>query len=178
MSETPGFLYLRWVMCLPPERYSSLWGIYLLLDHCGLSHFKVRSPRTYYIVLCGRSGNQLACLSRPAQRGFPGWGTSSFHTGKVLDKLGWIVSLCGIMDLTINFSITFQNIKRLTFWMFLNVFYSLEWTYFQNNLNPCLANFISSWNSATRKEHEDGFRMCLIPLRWLYSFADRCREQA
>lgn len=152
-----------------------LIGIYLLLDHCGLSHFKGRSSRTYYSLL-QRNGYQLAGLSLPAQERFPGWGTSSFQTEQVLDQLGWIVSLCGIVDLTINFTVTCQNSKQKHQLDVSEPILQFGWPYFQNTLNPCLANFISSSNSAARKEHQNGFRVCLIPLQWLCVLADRYRE--
>lgn len=62
--------------------------------------------------------------------------------------------------------------------MFVNISHHLEWTRFQNPPCPCLADFISSWNSALRKEHQNGFRVSLIPLQWLCVPADRYRGRA
>ena len=101
--------------------------------------------------------------------GFPGHATSHFHTGKVLGKPGWIVTLCEIVDLTVNFSITLQSISSWSS--------ECSWTSFivqsglvAVTLCSCLADSVNSWHSRSTKCLWNGFRLHLTPLQSLLCF--------
>ena len=116
----------------------------------------------------GRVSN-CSCPPLLAEMGFPEHATSSFHTGRVLGKPGWVVTLCEIVDLTVNFSITLQSISSWNS--------ECSWTSFivQSGLAAvtlcsCLADSVNSWHSLSRKCLWNGFRLHLTPLQSLLCF--------
>ena len=116
------------------------------------------------------------CLPLLAEMGFPGHATSSFHTGKVLGKPGWVVTLCGV-DLTVNFSVILPSIKQLKFCVFLNFLYSTAWTC-SSNPGFMSADSVNSWHSLSRKCLQNAFRMRLTPFSVFCVFADWLRGWA